>query len=282
MNRWRTGRGVPFVIGILASTTLSSACTSGAVQDCGRDTGGRPVIVAVLDSGIAPEVPPDARIHPGSRSLVTEEQLEDDGTGHGTAMARIVHDAAPGAELLIVKVLDRAGGGSPAVLARGIRHATEAGAQIINVSSEFAGNDPDVRSALDLAQDHGVLVVVAAGNEGLDLDRFTSYPASYDHANMIVVAAVDPEGRLTGGSNWGYETVDLGAPGDQGSSAAASAVSAAAARLLIREPMLAASDLKRALLDSVDRRAAMRGRTATEGVLDADAAAELAVCQPSA
>jgi subtilisin family serine protease len=257
---------------------LSSACTSGTAQGCGRDTGGDPVIVALLDSGIALEVSPDARIHPDSRSLVTGEQIGDDGTGHGTAMARIVHDAAPGAELLIVKVLDRAGGGSPAVLAKGIRHATEAGAQIVNVSSEFAGDDPSVRAALDLAQDRGVLVVVAAGNEGLDLDRFTSYPASYDHANVIVVAAVGPEGHLTGGSNWGAETVDLGAPGEQGSSVAAGAVSAAAARLLIRAPMLAASDLKRALLDSVDRRPAMRGRTATEGVLDANAAAELATC----
>lgn len=269
------------MIGILASATLSSACTSGTAHGCGRDTGGDPVVVAILDSGIALEVPPDARIHPDSRSLVTGEQIEDDGTGHGTVMARIVHDAAPGAELLIVKVLDRAGGGSPAVLAKGIRHATEAGAQIINVSSEFAGDDPDVRAALDLAQDHGVLVVVAAGNEGLDLDRFTSYPASYGHENMIVVAAVGPEGHLTGGSNWGEETVDLGAPGDQGSSVATSEVSGATARLLAREPMLTASEVKRALLDSVDRRTALHGRTATEGVLDANAA-ELAACQSHA
>lgn len=279
MSRCRTGRGSSVLIVVLVSATCSFACTSsGAVQDCGSDSLGRPAIVALLDSGIDLGVSPDAPVHPDSRSLVAGEQIEDDATGHGTAMASIVHEAEPAAQLLIVKVLNRTGGGAPAVLAQGIRHATEVGAQIINVSSELAGDDPGVRAALDLAVERGVLVVVAAGNEGLDLDRFSSYPASYAHTNLIVVAAVDPDGRLTGGSNWGEETVDLGAPGDQGSSGAAGAVSGAAARLLVSEPRLTASDLRRALLDSVDRRADLRGRTATEGVLDPDAAAESTAC----
>lgn len=229
-------------------------------------------------SGINLEESPDTRIHPGSRSLVAGEQIEGDGTGHGTAMTRIVHDSAPDTELLIVKVIDSTGGGSPKVLAEGIRYATDTGAQIINMSSEFAADDPNVRAALDLAAERGVLVVVAAGNEGLDLDRYPSYPASYDHTNVIAVAAVEPDGRLTGRSNWGQQTVDLGAPGNQGSSAAASAVSGAAARLLVSEPKLTASDLKRALLDSATKRDHPRDRTATEGVLDPSAAAELADC----
>jgi hypothetical protein len=62
----------------------------------------------------------------------------------------------------------------------------------------------------------GVLAIVAAGNDGTDNDGTTpSYPASYDSAAIISVAAQDRTGGLAAFSNWGRTSVDIAAPGTQ-------------------------------------------------------------------
>ena len=58
-----------------------------------------------------------------------------------------------------------------------------------------------------------MLVVVAAGNEGLNSDVYPSYPANFRGANLVAVAATDGHGNLAANSNWGGHSVDLGAPG---------------------------------------------------------------------
>jgi len=66
-------------------------------------------------------------------------------------------------------------------------------------------------------QDVGHIFVAAAGNFGADNDdpegEHTGYPASYDLDNIISVAATDEDDELASFSNYGEETVDLGAPG---------------------------------------------------------------------
>ena len=62
----------------------------------------------------------------------------------------------------------------------------------------------------------GILAVIAAGNESSDNDGTSpSYPASYDSAAIISVAAQDRTGGLASFSCWGRNSVDIAAPGTQ-------------------------------------------------------------------
>jgi len=63
------------------------------------------------------------------------------------------------------------------------------------------------------ADDTNMLFIVAAGNSGANIDTSPSYPASYATDNMISVAAIASDGTLASFSNYGAQTVDIGAPG---------------------------------------------------------------------
>ena len=58
-----------------------------------------------------------------------------------------------------------------------------------------------------------MLFVVAAGNDGADLELAPSYPASYHLDNLITVANLRYDGNLDPTSSYGASSVDLAAPG---------------------------------------------------------------------
>jgi hypothetical protein len=240
------------------------------------------VTVAVIDSGITP-IPElgQSADSAQSRSFVQGEALDQDDI-HGTEMAVIVHTAAPDARLLILKALDDQEGGSQQNLATAIGYAVDHGARVINLSAAGAEKSGEVNAAIANASRHDVLVVVAAGNEGLNSDVYPSYPANYRWPNLVAVAAADGQGNLAANSNWGKRSVTLGAPGVavatydptgalvhvSGSSPAAATVSGTAARVLSERPNLTAPQLRRALIATAYRTADLRGKTISGGELD--------------
>ena len=85
-----------------------------------------------------------------------------------------------------------------------------------------------MHDALRIAQDAGVLVVIAAGNDNEDTDILPNYPSSYNHDvkdfpvvnpnnitldNVISVGASDQFDKKEATSSYGMATVDLFAPG---------------------------------------------------------------------
>ncbi len=112
-------------------------------------TQGSGVRVAVLDTGIVAAHPAFAgRLLPG-RDFVDGDNdpaevgtMADPGYGHGTHVAGLVALAAPGARIMPVRVLDRAGRGNHWVLAEALawavdpdgNPATDDGAHIVNMS----------------------------------------------------------------------------------------------------------------------------------------------------
>jgi serine protease len=162
-----------------------------------RKPGGRGVVVAILDTGVAYRSTRRFRRSPdfvGTRfakgyDFVDRDNDPDDENGHGTFVAGVVGERvnngraltgiAYGATIMPVRVLDEQGLGDAAAIASGIRYAARKGARIINLSLEFdssvpGSQIPEVLSAIRYANRKGVLVVAASGNEAL---RVVAYPA---------------------------------------------------------------------------------------------------------
>jgi serine protease len=137
--------------------------------------------------------------------------------GHGTEMAVIaagggddgVWGVAPHADVLPVVVADTEGHASPAAVSSGIRWAASHGAAIINISLAASVASKEVADAIQAASDVGILVVVAAGDQGLPGPEF---PASEPGA--IAVYGEDPSGNIGSHSNV-PTAMGVVAPGEQ-------------------------------------------------------------------
>ncbi len=191
--------------------------------------------IAVLDTGVAyrnqkpgyaisPDFSPNQFL--GGADFVAPDKLALDEDGHGTHIASTIGEQtgngrgltglAYGAKLIPVRVLNADGEGVAEEIARGIRFATRHGAEIINMSFEFA---PSVRScaqingicrAVRLANRSGALVVAASGN-------LASHAAAFPGRaqGVIAVGATTEGGCVAEYSNYGLE-LDLVAPGGRG------------------------------------------------------------------
>jgi serine protease len=194
--------------------------------------GGKGVVVAVLDTGVAyrdwktfHRSPDFGRTHfVAPHDFVSNNRFPLDRNGHGTFVAGIIAEStnngigltglAYGASIMPVRVLDASGEGDEATIARGIRYAVDHGAQVINLSLEFlpsqvnSGSEiPQIVSAIDYAHRRGVTVVGAAGN---DETNEIAYPARA--RGVISVGATTRDRCLADYSNGG-SGLDIVAPG---------------------------------------------------------------------
>ncbi len=143
--------------------------------------------------------------------------------GHGTHVAGIIGAIGNNgvgvtgvmwrARIMPVRVLNQYGEGDDSDIAEGIKYAVDNGAKVINASLGGYGTSPVLEDAMNYAYSHGVLFVAAAGNESNNNDINPFYPASYSYANIISVAATDQDDLRVQFSNFGYSSVDVGAPG---------------------------------------------------------------------
>ena len=192
--------------------------------------GGRGVTVAVLDTGVAYRDWRRYRESPdftGTRfvdpyDFVAHDAFPVDRNGHGTLVAGTIAEAtnnglgltglAYGASIMPVRVLDASGAGDASTIAAGIVYAVRHGAQVINLSLQFSvgissGEIPDIINAIHYAYERGVVVVAAAGNDGVSQ---LAYPARDSEA--ISVGATTEDRCLAVYSNSGVG-IDLVAPG---------------------------------------------------------------------
>jgi serine protease len=192
--------------------------------------GAKGVKVAVLDTGVAyrlfgktPQSPDLKGAHfVAGHDFVGDDPYANDRNGHGTHVASTIAETtnndvgltglAYGASIMPVKVLDDAGEGDAAVIAKGVRYATAHGAKVINLSLEFSSDVgwqqiPQLIDAIAEARRKGAIVVAASGNEA---DTAVAYPAR--NGNVLSVGATTEHACLSDFSNQGAG-LDLVAPG---------------------------------------------------------------------
>ncbi len=75
------------------------------------------------------------------------------------------------------------------------------------------GYSKDLEDAIEAHNEAGILFVAAAGNGSVDNDKGAYYPSGYPNDNVLAVASTTNKDGMSGFSQWGLTTVDLGAPG---------------------------------------------------------------------
>ncbi|HEX7050148.1 MAG TPA: S8 family serine peptidase [Longimicrobiales bacterium] len=205
---------------------------------------------------------------------------------HGTHVAGIigaergngigVDGIAPAVRIMAVRAVPD-GDERDKDVANAIRYAVDNGADIINMSfgKPFSPRKDVVDAAVRYADEHGVLMIHAAGNDGADLGAEPSFPSRvYEDGdtarNWIEVGASswqDADHLAAPFSNYGDHEVDVFAPGvaivstipddgygpASGTSMAAPVVTGLAALLMAYYPDLDAADVKRIILESATR-----------------------------
>lgn len=199
----------------------------GVITDCSN------VVVAVVDSGVNYNHQ-DLSGNMWTSSTYTnhgynfsgEGSASDpmDWNGHGTHVAGIIGAAGNSttgvcwkASIMAVRVMDASGGGTTAHIVSGLNFAVANGAKVINMSLGGTSFDSAFSQAITDAMTSDVVVIVAAGNDGVNNDSGATgaahYPCNYTQANLICVAALDQAYGLASFSDYGTTSVDVGAPG---------------------------------------------------------------------
>ncbi|MBO9666784.1 MAG: S8 family serine peptidase [Bdellovibrio sp.] len=227
-------------------------------------------------------------------NFVSNNNKLDDNHGHGTHIAGIIGAEAgngkgivgisPLVSLMVLKYYDPKVPNTDNLknTVAAIRYAVKMGAKIINYSgggTEFSQEEHD---AVQEAEKKGVLFVAAAGNERSNSDQHHYYPADYKLKNIISVTAYDPTVQVLASSNYGIETVDIAAPGQNilsclpgnsygfmtGTSQATAFVSGAAALVMASKQTFAAEDVKKYILSTGDAQTQLAAKTRTSRQLN--------------
>ena len=278
-------------------------------------TGSGEIVIGVIDSGIDythPDLANNIWTNPGEIpgngidddengyiddvhgwDFVNDDPDPMDGNGHGTHVAGTIAAAGNNeigisgvswnASLMALRFLNDSGNGSSYHALLALEYATMMGADITNNSWIGESYSGAAQFAINQAGNAGSLYVVCAGNDRNDNDITPTYPASYLGDNVITVAATTNTDGLSSFSNYGANSVDLGAPGSgilstkpgggyttkSGTSMAAPHVTGVASLLLSKRGDLTPAEIRSAILSGTDSIPSLQGKTVSEGRLNA-------------
>lgn len=228
-------------------------------------------------------------------NFVSNNNKLDDNHGHGTHIAGIIGAEAgnkkgisgisPKVSLMVLKYFDPKVPNTDNLknTIASIKYAVKMGAHIINYSGGGTDYSQDEHDAVAEADKKGILFVAAAGNERSNSDQYHYYPADYNLKNIISVTAIDPTTEVLPSSNFGVNTVDIAAPGQNilsclphnsyglmtGTSQATAFVSGAAALVMShKNQYFNAADIKKYILGTGDTANSLLTKTRTSRQLN--------------
>lgn len=289
----------------------------GAEQAWDIQTGSKDIVVAVIDTGInynSADLKPNMWVNEVEASGKTG--VDDDGNGiiddiHGAAFTNKKSTGNPlddhghgshcagtiGAKgddgkgivgvawnvrLMGIKFLTKDGGGTLEDAIKSIDYATKMGANIMSNSWGGGGYSETLKAAIERANKAGILFVAAAGNESNNNDAKPTYPATYNVPNVLSVAAVDNQGKIANFSNYGKNTVHVGAPGVNiysttttgydswsGTSMATPHVSGIAALIASQFPKMTHLEMKERIITTAKPISGLRGKVRNAGFANA-------------
>jgi len=294
----------------------------GLTSAWNRTTGSNQVIVAVIDDSVDithPDLQQNIWTNPGE---IPANGIDDDNNGyiddvngwdflnqdnnpsadigtnegHGTNVSGVI-GAVGNNSLGIsgvawdVKIMPLKFGLDVASEVEAIDYAIQMGAHIINGSWGGATFSQAEFDAVKRLQDAGILLVVAAGNNGLDNDVTPDYPSDLDVTNILSVASSLPDDQLSYFSHYGHTSVDVAAPGSHilttrslanaknrehalygytdGTSFSAPHTVGVAALIKSLYPSATVADIKGRIINSVTPIPNLSGRLTTDGRVNA-------------
>ncbi|MBK9293406.1 MAG: S8 family serine peptidase [Oligoflexia bacterium] len=227
--------------------------------------------IAILDTGYTKK----SELNIKGYNFVHNNPNFNDDHGHGSHITNIISSIVPQAELHALKVIDLNGDVYPQAVAKAIEYAISNSIKIINCS--WYVETTETRESFKLAQEAGILVVVAADNDGKNLDIDVGYPASFNFNNMLNIAATTNNDKLTIMSSWGRKFTHIGAPGENilaggkvmsGTSQAAAHVSGAAALIWQKYKNANYSEIKNKIISSADVVEHLEHKTYSGGIIN--------------
>ncbi|MGZ7066362.1 MAG: S8 family serine peptidase, partial [Candidatus Aminicenantales bacterium] len=168
--------------------TLKAGADIKATRAWDETKGDAAVIIAFLDTGVdmSHVELKNKVVLTGGRDFVNGDMDATDDNSHGTWVAGIaaaetnngegIAGVAWNCKVLPVKVMDAEGNGFYDELIEGLIWASDNGAKVINISAGGDADDPALEAACKYAYDKKVVLVAAAGNDGVSV----FYPAAYD------------------------------------------------------------------------------------------------------
>ncbi|MCH2387307.1 MAG: S8 family serine peptidase, partial [Opitutales bacterium] len=284
------------------------------------ETGSEEIVVGIIDTGASidhPDLADNIFINPleipgngldddnngfvddvNGWDFVDDDANPNDLTGHGTHVSGIAgargNNGIGGSgigwniKILPLKVGD-SGGLSSSAIAESLRYVSKMwnlGIKVVATNNSYGSTTPNdiARSEIQTHENLGIVFVAAAGNSGEDIDApdNSQFPAGFPESNVISVANSTQGDQLSNGTNFGQESVDLTAPGQEiystsnnddyefltGTSMASPMVAGAVALLASKEPDLSGAELKGRILETATTIESMQGKTVTGGRLD--------------
>ncbi len=281
----------------------------GAPAAWNRTTGSASVTVAVLDTGVDLTHPDLAANLVSGWDFVNNDSDPSDDYGHGTHVAGIIGAVGNNGvgiaginwhvSIMPLKICDAHGSCFLDAEVSALQYAVDHGATIANAS--FGGlyaPYPPEENAIAAAGQAGLLYVAAAGNSTNNNDFAPFYPASYPLDNVISVAATTSSGGLASFSDYGFNSVHIGAPGESifstmlksgplsnptgyglesGTSMAAPEVTGAAALLWAEHPDWTMQQVRTRLLTTATPLASLSGKVEDCGQLNVGTATDTTV-----
>ncbi|HVH87737.1 MAG TPA: S8 family serine peptidase [Terriglobales bacterium] len=181
--------------------------------------------------------------------------------GHGTMTTGLVHLAAPKAKILPLKAFTSNGTGNLSNIIAALYYAVQHHANVVNMSFDVSSPSPALNQAVVYANQKGVVLVAAAGNENTSTPV---YPAALK-SNVMGIASTTDWDQRSSFSNYGSTDVWIAAPGEyvistfpggtyasaSGTSFSSPLVAGTAALLLQAKPSLRQSDAANAFSHAI-------------------------------